>query len=688
LPDFKSEFEKANLVEPTLSTDSPLHFSQKVPVGSLFIGRFRVDALLGAGGAGQVYKCLDMTVNRPVALKILSSHLNEKAFRRFQTEAAAIDRLDHQSLIRIFEFGLSADGEPYIVMEFFEGESLSDLLKKKTTLSPEQCIDLFLPVVEALQVMHTSGVVHRDLKPGNILVSNKTGNLVAKIVDFGIAKIISETVDGQPQLTQTGEIFGSPLYMSPEQTRGEKIDSRTDQYSLGCMIFECLTGTPPHVGKSSIETLIKHQTELSPTLREASLGSKFPLGLERAVAKLLEKEPAKRYASMHDVSNEFTTCLTAVSAGGAREKSSVSKSLATSPLITIVASIVALVACFTCWYLFFHENPTDNSLAASSSFDGASLTPSPLRQGANNSSVDSERVIVTRGDKLLSWRIKRVKSDTTEQASELDVADRGSSALEGNKKFTEFVQRHVNANALSINPSLTKDKLRTETELTFVDDISDSGMENFKFLKRLERVWIRNSIQITDIGLKSLMQLPLREVLIEDLAVHDETVSRLLGVPTIQILAIRPLKPEQVTSEALKNIPAYARSVAFLKTNIDDQGLNYLAHDLKLQGLTLNDCRVTNKGLKYIEKLPLSFLSLEGTKISDDAAESISKLNLSQLHVSRTAITDKFLKRLGPMKKLTDLRIAFCHIAPVTVAEFQSQHPLCHVTVVDTPSGR
>lgn len=276
--------------------------------GQLLGGRYRVLALLGRGGMGVVYKVEQIFLGIELALKTINKNsLTDVSVRRFQAEARAVFALNHPNVISVHDFGLLDDQTPFLAMEFVQGTTLSELLKHRV-LTVGEAIPIFIQVCAGLAHAHENGVVHRDIKPGNIMIFDQltpgTEGSV-KILDFGIAKL-TESDEGEMQsLTRTGEIFGSPLYMSPEQCAGGKLDHRSDIYSLGCVIFEALTGTTPFVGESALTTMMMHQSSTIPSLKEASLGTDFPKGLEEVVQSMLAKNPDNRYQNLNEAANDL-----------------------------------------------------------------------------------------------------------------------------------------------------------------------------------------------------------------------------------------------------------------------------------------------------------------------------------------------------------------------------------------------
>lgn len=273
-------------------------------VGTIFATKYEVLALIGRGGMSSVYKVRHVLLDQIYALKLLHSHYatNAVVLRRFHQEAKTIAQLTDPNIVGLQDFGIDSDGQPFLVMEFINGVSLSDIIAKDGKISVEDLLHIGKQVLSGLSHAHKAGVIHRDLKPGNIMLDG----LTPKIVDFGIAKIASEMGE---QLTRTGEMFGSPLYMSPEQCNGQSLDARSDVYSLGCVFYECLTGKAPHKGSSAMETLTKHMNNPPAMFERIAPGLVAPWELEDAIFKALEKDPKRRFQT----ADEFKTVLEAIS---------------------------------------------------------------------------------------------------------------------------------------------------------------------------------------------------------------------------------------------------------------------------------------------------------------------------------------------------------------------------------------
>lgn len=266
-------------------------------------GRYRVISLLGRGGMGVVYRVEQIFLGKELALKTIDRHLmSDITVRRFQAEARAAFAVDHPNLVAVHDFGLFEDQTPFLVMEIVQGETLGERLKNGP-LSLDEAIPIFVQVCFGLAHAHEHGVIHRDVKPNNIMLLGDVPDGIeteVKILDFGIAKLAQREGGEIQALTRTGEIFGSPLYMSPEQCLGTKVDHRADIYSLGCVLFESLTGVPPFVGENAVATMMLHQSAPIPTLKQSCPNKQFPPELDRLVQLMLAKNPDDRLQHISD----------------------------------------------------------------------------------------------------------------------------------------------------------------------------------------------------------------------------------------------------------------------------------------------------------------------------------------------------------------------------------------------------
>jgi serine/threonine protein kinase len=277
--------------------------------GDMIDARYQVIGVIGRGGFGCVYKVVQVLLRKEFALKTLNPvNVSETTILRLRKEAQAASRLEHPNLVQAMDFGMIDGVQPFLVMDLVEGPTLAEYLKENGRLPVETALEIFIPLAQAIAYAHRQGVVHRDLKPSNVILApDKTlkAPCIPKIVDFGIAKIKFSDESRAMSLTATGDVFGTPLYMSPEQCAGTGVDARSDTYSLGCMLFEALTGAPPFNGHNALEVMMQHGSASLPSLKEASLGETFSPELERIVSSMLTKLPEERYSDSQILADDL-----------------------------------------------------------------------------------------------------------------------------------------------------------------------------------------------------------------------------------------------------------------------------------------------------------------------------------------------------------------------------------------------
>ena len=263
-------------------------------------GRYKIKSHIGTGGMATVYLAQDLILERPVAVKVLrlDFHTNEAAMRRFQREAQSATQLVHPNIVSVYDVG-EEDGTNYIVMEYVEGTDLKKYIRERGPLPPREAVRIMTQIVSAIELAHQNRIIHRDIKPQNILI-DREGNV--KITDFGIAIALSET-----SLTQTNTLLGSVHYLSPEQARGGMATIRSDIYALGIVLYELLVGEVPFEGESAVSIALKHFQE--PLPRISQMLPTVPQSLENVVLKATAKEPLDRYSSCYEMLEDLQTCL-------------------------------------------------------------------------------------------------------------------------------------------------------------------------------------------------------------------------------------------------------------------------------------------------------------------------------------------------------------------------------------------
>ncbi|MBZ0187093.1 MAG: serine/threonine protein kinase, partial [Candidatus Obscuribacterales bacterium] len=340
--------------------------SKNEPLIEILSPRYMPLEKISSGGMGLVYKAYDETLGKTVAIKmnILDSAEPEMVLR-FQQEARAVSRLNHPNIIGVMDFGLLGDNQPYLVMEFAEGESLQQKLKGKGRFEAHEVIEILCQICDGMTHAHERGVIHRDLKPGNLMLEEDSeGRLHVRILDFGIARI-ERNQEEKGFSTRSGALIGSPLYMSPEQIRCLEIDQRSDVYSLGCIAYEMLSGRPPFEETSYVLTFKAHLEKASQPLPEDGPEDLLAGALNQVVLKCLSKSKEQRYESMLGLKEALLACKAqSIAAEPVDQNQASLKSGGSNRKLILVFSAVALVA-FVCFSIFFNDRdrrPADDMI--------------------------------------------------------------------------------------------------------------------------------------------------------------------------------------------------------------------------------------------------------------------------------------------------------------------------------------
>lgn len=582
----------------------------EVTVGSLINDKYRIVRCIGSGGMGAIFEAEDLALKRKVAIKLLLSSIaqDDRSLRRFQQEAKATSRLNHENIVKVFEFGLHNDSQPYLVMEYVSGTSLADIIKESHRLGVNRTAKLILQIVKGLEHAHQNRVIHRDLKTSNILVSREDDIEVVKIVDFGIAKIAEE---GIQSLTSTGEIFGSPFYMSPEQCSGEQLDGRSDIYSLGCVTFECLTGLPPHIGDSALVTLIKHQQEPALSLKEATLGGVFPDDLEHIVAKMLAKSPSDRYSSATALEYELSNFVEGNKFEAAPKDVSAADEFNRSGKVTSFRQF------------------QQSAVPTFESFKKAN------EQQKNNSNTWLPYLLIAGAGLLMivstwAWLVppkstkveQKAASPPVATVSEKDVLPTPEKALQSENAMSD---RLLNTYVTKF-PNLTK-------VLCSHTNPSAGQWQKLSLLKNVRILDLSGSV-FADEDLAWLSKLPLQKLVLYGCQISGS------GLNNIE--HIRSLRSLDLTDTLIED----ENALTHLNPNLRELSLKGRHH--------LKDATMTE-----LLRLPgLHTLSLENQDISDTAIPVLSKLkNLEYLDVSNTHLTPDGIKTL--QKALPDCVVEY-----------------------------
>jgi serine/threonine protein kinase len=309
-------------------------------IGKTLAKKYRVEALIGEGGMGKVYRARQLALDKPVVLKVLRQSLlsDERTVARFQREAKAASRLNHPNSISILDFGQAEDGALFIAMEFVPGQDLHQVLSREWPLPESRVIRIVSQVLSALSDAHGAGVIHRDLKPENIMLEQRRNDPdFVKVLDFGIAKITDTNGDEGPALTRAGFVCGTPEYMSPEQARGAQLDHRSDLYAVGVILYQLTTGLLPFESDSAVGFATKHLTEEPPPPTKRRPEARISPGMERLILRVLSKDPNDRPAN----AEAFKAELLAVDRERRRLESTARRAPVSQPPAPMAAPVLA-----------------------------------------------------------------------------------------------------------------------------------------------------------------------------------------------------------------------------------------------------------------------------------------------------------------------------------------------------------
>jgi serine/threonine-protein kinase len=278
--------------------------AESAQVGQVIAGRYQIVKRLGAGGMGAVFQARQLSMERMVALKLIHPHVvSDEVKKRFHREMQAGSRIEHPNVIQIFDYG-EEQGQLFLAMEFLDGKSLAKVLDEGV-IAPPRILHIATQIVRGLGAAHQHGIAHRDLKPDNVMLLQRYGESdFVKVLDFGIARFVDDPEVSK--MTVEGALIGTPMYMSPEQARGEAIDHRTDFYSLGAMLYQMVTGRPPFNGPTLASLLVAHMTETPQAPSELAVN--VPASLEKLILRLLAKDPAARPQSADELIKLLWTC--------------------------------------------------------------------------------------------------------------------------------------------------------------------------------------------------------------------------------------------------------------------------------------------------------------------------------------------------------------------------------------------
>lgn len=612
----------------------------EIRLSGLFAGRYQIAKELAKGGMGIVYKAHDNVLDKTVALKlILYRDRSEDQLLRFQREAQASSRLLHPNIAIVYNFGLDENSTPYMVLEFVEGKTIKRICNKRR-FDVLQTLEIGSQLCAALHHAHLNGLVHRDIKSSNVILDESQDPPVAKIIDFGIARIV-DTPGFQRTLSSAQITPGSPPYMAPEQVKREPIDLRCDIYSLGCVLFEMLTGKTPFRGDTAIETMQMHVSKQPPLLQSVCQDLEFPDELEGLVAKCLAKKPEERFQSAAELSeaiekvHEEYVELLADKQRLQTEAEDVDKSAELQEkqrklrIAITLASIFLITSAVATGVYLFSSDPHVETLR---------VPQRALSKKPNKAVLEYANDV---RDTIFAFDIKRFRRKPSEILLRYQVGDTALTAEKLNQlvplkvQTLEIFHSELPPNALSI---IAKMKTLQCLKLLHDTNVNDTTLKNLKGLPNLvelslsdheeltgsvlsslnqmsiTRLNLRNCPSLNPKNLEALSQWKTLEFLdLQNNLIKPEHLKALRKVRTLKVLNLSDSKLQPGTMKVLKEIPAL-ETLLITNTAITDKDLNEIADVKGLVRIDISSCEsLTNHGLlRFKRKFPnMRFLKTE-----------------------------------------------------------------------------
>lgn len=597
--------------------------------------RYVAIELLGRGTGAQVYKCWDKTLNKFVAIKRLTTTgLNDQEIIRFQEEARSTSSLSHSSIVRVLDFGQNRNGQPFMVMEFIDGKSLDVLIEDNGPMPSGVLALIFISICAGMHHAHQSGVFHRDLKSANIMIPLGGAAVpLGKVIDFGVAAMHKS---GEEGLFQGHAIAGTPGYMSPDQLRGETFDRRSDIYSLGCTMFEALTGRVPFKGATTIDVFSQHANATPPYLVDVRPDIEFSEMLENIVAKTLSKQKSDRYQSMLELKAALEEFLEDHGSTPSESHGDTRIGIVTPkkslPWMYIAVALIAISIAVVGWkQLLEPESKGNTTHSKKKKNERVSKAPALIDEFADN-------VFHLESTEMSDEKLKELPRETEElDLVASDVTDEGIRYLVG----------------------LPLKELRLDAT-----KITDEGLKDVAKVKSLRKLNVGENPLITGVGLKYLEALPHLDFLsLNATAMRDDDLKSLSQMTQLTQLSVGSMK------------------------NLTGTGFVHLIPLKQLRVLRLSGMNLSPKGAECLGGLTgLESIEFRAGQISDEFIDSVAGMKkMSTLNLSESSITDKQLAGLGTLKNLKLLRLEKCpNLTADGIARISKQLPECRISDIQT----
>lgn len=564
--------------------------------------RYKPLSLIGSGGNGTVYCCRDRVLRKKVAIKVISD-ASSKQLVAFQKEARATSKLVHPNIVAVLDFGVVEGGTPYMVMELFEGAALSHAIRSQGPLQIQTALAVFSRVCDGLAEAHRLGVFHRDINNSNILVSDlDSENPAVRIIDFGVARLKQD--QDATSGTQGVTLVGTPHYMSADQAAGKKFDERSEIYSVGCALFESLTGVPPYSGDSALEIINQHATAPVPTLAEKNPSTYFPNELESVIASCLAKDPKRRPQSMSDLGSALNNLMITMTLSHptmrlelpARKKNR-QKAIV---MMVIVSSILVGILYV---YAISHKKAAVHKVAVvadgmrqqddyQSKWQRVKLDENMTAVVAEDGVVDSDLNAITKlnvpGVILKRSRITNSglhkMRDMPLRYLNLEQTPIDDSAIPHIAKFKEMKFLGLSETGVTDDGITRLSGLRAITglELDGVDRITDKGLASIvEQWPDMQNLNLANT-SVTKQGILELEKLPnLRSLALARLLLSDDAMRVVLSLSKLEVLSLIEVEFAPEFLEQIPKMPSLRLLSIGCLPGVDDKGYAELREKMK-----------------------------------------------------------------------------------------------------------
>lgn len=534
------------------------------------VERYAPLALLGQGAGGQVHLCRDRLLRKKVAVKTLNL-LEPKAAVAFQEEARATSRLDHPGIVKVLDFGVTTSGVPYMVMDYFPGQTLAEHLRLSGPLELETALLLLVRLARALEYSHSQGVFHRDLKPENILLIDRgDGTLSTRLIDFGLAAARQDQVS---TVVQGRTLVGTPSYMAPDQFNGLAFDARSEIYSLGCVFFESIAGRPPFSGETALETVMLHARQEAPLLVDA-LSYRCPEEVDDLYRCCLAKDPEKRFQSMGELASELDRLLY-----GEPPVPEVEERAQTVSPVIFVAGSLFLLACALAFTMIFHrlESPSKATLSRHIETEKTKMQSLAERRNA---------VFERLRDYLYSGYRSRVATD-----DDLKLLS-GSGA----KRII------LDSCPITAGGLVNLDVIPLISLEVTNSNLGDEAVPYLNRLKSLSHLDLSGQ-RLTEAGFKAIELPRLKRLIVDDCKGFNDTA----------------------LEAVIEKYPSLS-SLSIAATDVTADGINQIARLKGLRSLRLSTLEVGPENIRSLSGLPVSVLDLTGCRMNAKALLELRRM--------------------------------------------------------------